>query len=418
MEAAIRGLLESTFGEFVEGLDRASAGSFPMTLKDLKLKEARIQEELDEDGNFPFDLTSGRIGQIKVSPGWMGDVEVVATGVVLNFTFSPMKAMNNAFRKDEPDDDEEEQTMGMLPGGPMGHPGMQMQQDVPPRFCQKHGTSAQREKIDPVQRPCQRCGAQITSTYATMTYCPPCSNSEERCMMCGDPAPLAGNYIPPKTLGQQGPPQAGMIFARPAEDMPGRPPAPPRRPGGGEAYLPSPPPPAPRRGPSRPDFDVDAMLGGNSPGQAPPSPPPPPSNRNQGTCAAAPPHPGEMSRGGPPPMPCGTRRQEQATRTSLASPDRDPMRSQRPRHQAHFAPSADVERGPTEKYEKSGAWQMMYSGATDGLDQVLDYLGTLQLPTIDISQWSTCLAVGDPAAEELREAGASPRRPQRHMQRA
>ena len=28
--------------------------------KDLKLKEKRIQEELDEDGKFPFDLTDGR----------------------------------------------------------------------------------------------------------------------------------------------------------------------------------------------------------------------------------------------------------------------------------------------------------------------------------------------------------------------
>ncbi|CAE7310572.1 unnamed protein product [Symbiodinium natans] len=106
MEAAIRGLLESSFGDYVEGLDRASAGSFPMTLKDLKIKEAAVQEELDEDGNFPFDLSSGRIGQITVSPGWMGTVEVVATGIVLNFSFSPMKAMNNAFKKEEPDDEE------------------------------------------------------------------------------------------------------------------------------------------------------------------------------------------------------------------------------------------------------------------------------------------------------------------------
>eukprot|EP00439_Symbiodinium_sp_Y106_P069252 s474_g11.t2 len=113
MEAAIRRLLESTFGEFVEGMDRASASSFPMTLQDLNLKEKAIQEELDEDGNFPFDLTSGRIGQVTVSPGWMGNVEVVATGIVLNFTFSPMKAMNNAFRKDDPDE-EEEQYMGVF----------------------------------------------------------------------------------------------------------------------------------------------------------------------------------------------------------------------------------------------------------------------------------------------------------------
>eukprot|EP00439_Symbiodinium_sp_Y106_P069349 s474_g11.t3 len=163
MEAAIRRLLESTFGEFVEGMDRASASSFPMTLQDLNLKEKAIQEELDEDGNFPFDLTSGRIGQVTVSPGWMGNVEVVATGIVLNFTFSPMKAMNNAFRKDDPDE-EEEQYMG-VPQAPPPHPGVPMggppPPDVPPRFCQNHFTSAQREKIDPCQRPCERCGTQV-----------------------------------------------------------------------------------------------------------------------------------------------------------------------------------------------------------------------------------------------------------------
>ena len=35
--------------------------------QDLKLKEKRIQEELDEDGNFPFDLTDGRMLRQKLA---------------------------------------------------------------------------------------------------------------------------------------------------------------------------------------------------------------------------------------------------------------------------------------------------------------------------------------------------------------
>ena len=41
-----------------------------------------------------------RIGHITITPGWMGTVEVVATNIVLNLAFSPMKAMNNAMKKD------------------------------------------------------------------------------------------------------------------------------------------------------------------------------------------------------------------------------------------------------------------------------------------------------------------------------
>ena len=150
-----------------------------------------------------------------------------------------------------------------------------------PRFCQRHFTSAQREKIDPTMRPCQKCGTQITSTYASMTLCPPCSNTEESCMICGDHAPVASNYIPPKTLNPQSGPPGGAVYAMPD-------------PSGGcqgcqakrGSTLPPPPPPSATQSPSRRMSDLD-WRGLGSPSQQPPPPPPPPSRGRAGAAGAS-----------------------------------------------------------------------------------------------------------------------------------
>ncbi|CAE7886811.1 unnamed protein product [Symbiodinium microadriaticum] len=315
-----------------------------------------------------------------------------------------------------------------VPQAPPPHPGVPMggppPRDVPPRFCQNHFTSAQREKIDPCQRPCERCGTQITSTYAQMTFCPPCSNELERCMICGNGAPVASNYIPPKTLGSQQ--QAGMVYAKPIE--PEDPslrhaPSPHRsRPCGcgGAATLPSPPPP-PTMGPASriaADFDLDWAFGGSSPtwNQAPPSPPPPPSNRGKQVPLAGAPRGGAS----PPPMKSGqgAHFHDQAARMGSGQPAGDLVRSHKQRPQAHFNLDPAVDRGA----DKDGTWQGMYTLATDRLDQMLDYLGTFQLPGMDMNQWSTCMNSSDQHdISEFREGSRSPQKRQpRHaqMQRA
>ena len=132
-------------------------------------------------------------------------------------------------------------------------------------------------RIDPTMRPCQQCGTQITSTYAEMSFCPPCSNSLERCMICADHAPVAGNYIPPKTLNQGGAPPPGAVYAMPD-------------PGSGAcgacakrgSTLPPPPPPSQSQSPSRRMLDFDWRAGSGSPSQQPPPPPPPPSRGGTG----------------------------------------------------------------------------------------------------------------------------------------
>eukprot|EP00439_Symbiodinium_sp_Y106_P072167 s474_g13.t1 len=237
-----------------------------------------------------------------------------------------------------------------------------------------------------------RGGASITSTYAQMTFCPPCSNELERCMICGGSAPVASNYIPPKTLGTQQ--QAGMVYAKPIE--PEDPsmrhaPSPHRsRPCGcgAAATLPSPPPP-PTMGPASrlaADFDLDWAFGGSSPtwNQAPPSPPPPPSNRGKQVPLAGAPRAGAA----PPPMNSGqgANFHDQAARMGSSPPPGDLVRSHKQRPQAHFNLDPAVDRGA----DKDGTWQGMYTIATDRLDQMLDYLGTFQIPGMGMNQWSTC----------------------------
>ncbi|CAJ1434544.1 unnamed protein product [Effrenium voratum] len=405
--------LHSTFGEFVEGLDRADASSFPLTLKDLKLKEKRIQEELDEDGGFPFDLTNGRIGNITVSPGWMGTVEVVATNVVLNFSFSAMKAMNKAMRKDSEDEEEFE---GVPSQAPMPHPGVPLPADVPPRFCQNHFTSAQREKIDPLMRPCQKCNAQITSTYAEMTLCPPCSNTEESCMICGDHAPVASNYVPPKTLGnpkaqqQQQQQQQGMVYALPETRERLGSSLPPPPPGAGGYGGPS------SMSPSRrsQNFDWEWPSPGQppSPPRPPSPPPPPPSNRAMASRGKAqapqsvPPsapgsfghgHGGHGGHGGPAPGPAQRPGAMRAGAT-YSTPTKENRRpADGPRSPANLL-------GPGTGKEED-TWEVMKTSANNRWGELMDYFGTW--PTLDMNQWASCLN-GD-HSDDMKEVGLSPR---------
>ena len=45
------------------------------------------QEEMDEEGNFPFDITDGRIGSISVSPGWTPTIYTICTTCVYIYIY-------------------------------------------------------------------------------------------------------------------------------------------------------------------------------------------------------------------------------------------------------------------------------------------------------------------------------------------
>mmetsp|Transcript_50349 Transcript_50349/g.145134 ORF Transcript_50349/g.145134 Transcript_50349/m.145134 type:complete len:130 (-) Transcript_50349:5-394(-) len=105
MEAALQKFLQNSLGEYISGGLSVDASRFPLTLKNLRLNERKIQAEIDDDGGgvTPFQLSSGAIGSISVDPGWMC-VEIRITDLVLNLSFSASRAVRWATRTHEKDE--------------------------------------------------------------------------------------------------------------------------------------------------------------------------------------------------------------------------------------------------------------------------------------------------------------------------
>lgn len=385
MEAALRHMLQTSFGEYVEGLDKAQGASFPLVLKDLKLKEQKIQEELDEgDGNFPFDITSGKVGSITVSPGWMGTVEVTASNIVLNFAFAPMKAMNKAMnRKNEDEDEEDDEPVPQhrLQGMPM----QQMQQrgpppapaaPVPPRYCTMHGTSEQRVKIEPRMVECASCHTTVQTNYSEFTLCPACSEREQRCMLCGKDAPNAGNYMPAMTATAQTTSEPAPVYnavTRQAsasqrgrdsfgQNGPSRlsSQAGPSRQQSAGSVLPTPPPAGPPRTPSNVRAEWDWL--GNQGAAPPPPPPPAPSARSSFAPSAA---------GGTRQAPSGGLPPQFSTR---AVPGASPTQTNRERQQ--MPASMQTSRAQQDK---------------SSVNSLMGYFQNWQIPSLDIGSWANCM---------------------------
>merc|ERR1719253_2063613 len=100
MEAALRSILKDTLGEYVKGraLEKSDLSSFPLVLRDLQLNEKKVQEEFDELRESAVQLTSGKIGTVKVTPSWLGTVDVLATNIELTFSFSATQALKNQLK--------------------------------------------------------------------------------------------------------------------------------------------------------------------------------------------------------------------------------------------------------------------------------------------------------------------------------
>mmetsp|Transcript_51465 Transcript_51465/g.111745 ORF Transcript_51465/g.111745 Transcript_51465/m.111745 type:complete len:797 (+) Transcript_51465:1388-3778(+) len=72
---------------------------------------------------------------------------------------------------------------------------------VPPRYCEAHSSSERRTKGGGAKYwDCLTCGRQVTTNYQQFSLCPPCSDRDKRCMICGEPAPEAGRYVPPSSM--------------------------------------------------------------------------------------------------------------------------------------------------------------------------------------------------------------------------
>merc|ERR1719171_1277776 len=116
MEAALRNVLKESLGDYVKrGLEKADLGTFPLVLRDLHLNEKKLQEEFDENRDSAVQLTAGKIGHVKVTPSWMGTVEVFATNIELSFSFSPTQALKNQMKQSADDDQGYEEEIAQAP---------------------------------------------------------------------------------------------------------------------------------------------------------------------------------------------------------------------------------------------------------------------------------------------------------------
>jgi len=207
--------MNSMFKDYVYGLDKADTSKFPLVLRDLQLKPAKVNEDLEDT---PFILDNGKIGMIKINPGWTGSVELDVTGINLNLSFSPIKAAKLAMKPADPEYNTEEIFMTGAYAPPKPTP---YDPTIPPRFCNKHDTSEKRVKGEARECSCRTCGMTFTTTYAEVTLCGMCSERQKQCLICGSDAPKAGDYVPADAIGKGPPGRQGSTEQMPPPPLGG-----------------------------------------------------------------------------------------------------------------------------------------------------------------------------------------------------
>jgi hypothetical protein len=206
MEATLKAILKEALGDFVlNGLEHNDMCSFPLELRDIELNAKRLNHHFDECHNQAIELACGKIGSVKVAPGWMGNIKVVATDIELNFSFSPTKAMSNGMRKAMGGEDDTALAAAIAASMKQQQQQPQQEQqhqqqhqvhllvDPPapptsmncPRFCASHDSSEKRVKCDPAMKQCLYCGTKRRCTYKEFFCCPSCADMKQQCMICG-----------------------------------------------------------------------------------------------------------------------------------------------------------------------------------------------------------------------------------------
>lgn len=211
MESVARYILKSYFDEYVTGLDsNIDCSKLPITLRNLKLKGKRIQEDMDENGESPFEFSDGQIGVVQLAVSWRGVIQINLSDIILNLRFSPFKAIKKAFgpaeeKEDNEDDlinqvpmDIQEKLAAMAPQNRYPQNALQPSTCPPPvqlpqaRFCADHNSTEKRKKGDRRPFTCQSCNNRLETTYVDCKLCPVCADKENRCVCCGAPAVAAG----------------------------------------------------------------------------------------------------------------------------------------------------------------------------------------------------------------------------------
>eukprot|EP00811_Abedinium_folium_P032472 NODE_5514_length_1763_cov_3.072738.p1 GENE.NODE_5514_length_1763_cov_3.072738~~NODE_5514_length_1763_cov_3.072738.p1 ORF type:complete len:553 (+),score=174.08 NODE_5514_length_1763_cov_3.072738:88-1659(+) len=229
MGSLLKYVVESYLDDYISGLGNMDCSSFPVTLRNLSLKDVKIRDDMAKTCGCPLELMSGMIGSAQLTMSWLGNIEVVANNVVLQLNFSPMKVMKKAILPNGPGegyDDAENQVpplhvqqcmAAVLPAMRQQQEQQQqqqheqqheqsrsMQQQPPlrmqhtasrtgmlpgssavPRYCFAHGSSEKRQKGEPRKYECASCQAQLQTSYVDACLCTVCSEKENCCLCCG-----------------------------------------------------------------------------------------------------------------------------------------------------------------------------------------------------------------------------------------
>mmetsp|Transcript_19363 Transcript_19363/g.45030 ORF Transcript_19363/g.45030 Transcript_19363/m.45030 type:complete len:350 (-) Transcript_19363:42-1091(-) len=204
MDSAIKYVLKTYLEEYVLGLDNLDTSSLPVTLSNLTLKEAKIKEDMEQDSNSPLQFIDGTIGKVQFQPvSLFGRIRVVASDVVLNLNFNPIKAVQRAMRPPVDDELDEQNQVPMdiqekLAG--VQAPSAVQTALIPPKaaaqasagrsstvlFCEMHKRSEKRPKAAFRRAPCNSCGTVLDTNFAELTHCASCAEKKGRCMICGN----------------------------------------------------------------------------------------------------------------------------------------------------------------------------------------------------------------------------------------
>jgi hypothetical protein len=200
MEAALRSILHGAIGDFIEkGLEHADLSSFPLVLRDVQLNAKLLNHRFAGSREHPIELTRGRIGCIKVTPGWIGNIDVAIEDIDLSFSFSPTKALSNGM-KNAMSDSEDPALAAAIAASLQEQeaaraPVVSSASGCRSRFCFAHDSSEKRPKVQPVLRECAMCRTKHWCSWRNFHMCPDCSDREQKCMICGEVTSGAFNHM-------------------------------------------------------------------------------------------------------------------------------------------------------------------------------------------------------------------------------
>lgn len=97
MESVLRHVLKHFLDTYISGLDNIDCSTLEgVTLRDLKLKDERIAQGNEGQEDSPLQLVAGSVGMLQLKALELGKLQIVASEVVFDFSFSPMKALQQA----------------------------------------------------------------------------------------------------------------------------------------------------------------------------------------------------------------------------------------------------------------------------------------------------------------------------------